>query len=88
MKRFLVLLLLFNGVLAFGQSRPKGLKIKEFVIQSDTLRIDSLSINPGFLEIYGAQGIEIEPENYQVDFAGARLWFLDQEKWKGKKIKL
>ena len=86
MKRFLVLLLLFNGVLAFGQSRPKGLKIKEFVIQSDTLRIDSLSINPGFLEIYGAQGIEIEPENYQVDFAGARLWFLDQEKWKGKKI--
>ncbi len=88
MKRYLVLLLLFTSILTMAQSRPKGVQTKEFLVQSDTLQIDSLSINPGFLEIYDAKGVEIEPAVYHVDFAMAKLWFLDSEKWKNKKIRI
>ena len=88
MRKFLVLLLLLTGVLAMAQSRPKGAKVKDVIIQNDTIQIDSLSINPGFLEVYDQRGALIEQSLYQVDYANATLWFVNKEAVLGNKIRI
>ncbi|MGB5322387.1 MAG: hypothetical protein WBN12_08955, partial [Lutimonas sp.] len=88
MKRFLVLLFLLSGVLAMAQSRPQGAKVKDLIIRNDTIQIDSLSINPGYLEVYDQSGVIIERERYQVDYTKAKLWFIHKEDVLGKKIQI
>lgn len=88
MKRFLVLLFLLTGVLAMAQSRPKGTIIKNILISNDTIQIDSLSINPGFLQVHDQRGVEIAKELYQVDYARAKLWFTKKEDVLGKRIQI
>ncbi len=76
MKRFLVLICIFTGVLAFGQNKPKNVKTKTFTILSDTIQIDSLSINPNYFKVYNYIDNQIiEPYFYVVDFAKANLVF-------------
>jgi hypothetical protein len=88
MKRYLVLLFLLSGFLAMAQSRPKGAKVKDLIIRNDTIQIDSLSINPGYLEVYDQSGVVIERASYQVDYAKAKLWFIHKEDVLGKKIQI
>ncbi|MCP4884535.1 MAG: DUF2460 domain-containing protein [Flavobacteriales bacterium] len=88
MKKILVLLLLLIGVLASGQSRPEGTKIKDVLVRSDTIQIDSLSINPGFLEVYDQRGVRIAPSFYQIDYVKAKLWFNDKTSYSGSKIRI
>lgn len=88
MKRFLVLLFLLSGVLAMAQSRPQGAKVKDLIIRNDTIQIDSLSINPGYLEVYDQSGVIIERARYQVDYTKAKLWFIHKEDVLGKKIQI
>ena len=88
MKRFLVLLFLLTGVLAMAQLRPKGAIIKNMLVRNDTIQIDSLSINPGFLEVYDQKGVIIEQTLYQVDYAKAKLWFINREDIIGNSIQI
>jgi len=88
MKKILVLLLLLTGVLASGQSRPEGAKIKDVLVRSDTIQIDSLSINPGFLEIFDKKGDLIDASLYQADYVKARLWFKKKEDYFGSNIRI
>ncbi len=73
------MLFLLSGVLAMAQSRPKGAKVKDLIIRNDTIQIDSLSINPGYLEVYDQSGVIIERALYQVDYTKAKLWFIHKE---------
>lgn len=82
------MLFLLSGVLAMAQSRPKGAKVKDLIIRNDTIQIDSLSINPGYLEVYDQSGVVIERASYQVDYAKAKLWFIHKEDVLGKKIQI
>ena len=79
MKKILVLLLLLTGIFASGQSRPEGAKIKNVLVRSDTIKIDSLSINPGFLEVYDHKGVLIDSSLYQTDYVKSELWFTNKE---------
>jgi len=87
MRRFLVLLLLLTGVSAMAQTRPKGTQIKDVLVQSDTIQIDSLSINPGYLKVYDQRGVLIDQSFYQVDYAKAKLWFINKDLFE-KKIRI
>lgn len=85
MKRLLVLLFLLMSFATMSQSLPQGTITKEIVVRSDTIQIDSLSINPGFFRIYDDKDL-VEEAFYKVDFARALLWFKSSEIWLGKKI--
>ncbi len=82
------MLLLLTGVLAMAQSRPQGAKIKGVFITNDTIQIDSLSINPGFFEVYDKTGNLLQPSLYQVDYAKATLLFLNREAVSGSEIRI
>ena len=42
-------------------------------VTADTIRIDTLSLNPSYFKVFHANGQEAEPEKYRVDFARAIL---------------
>lgn len=67
MKRILVLA--FIGLSAWSQAQigTTESRIKILEVHSDTLRIDSVSISPYYLEVYDEQGNEIDPSTYRVD---------------------
>lgn len=88
MKKILVLLFLFTGVLVKGQSRPEGLKIKDVLVQSDTIQIDTLSINPGFLEVYDHEKKLIDPSLYTADYVRANIWFKNKVSYLGREIRI
>ena len=88
MKKILVLLLLLTGILASGQSRPEGAKIKDVLVRTDIIQIDSLSINPGFLQIFDQKGALIDASLYEVDYAKAKLWFKKKEDYLGSEIRI
>lgn len=88
MKRILVLLFLLLSLIVSGQSIPEGVVIKDYLVQSDTVQIDSLSINPGYFKLYEDQNKLVEADLFEVDFAKARLWFKDPVYWKDKKVRI
>lgn len=88
MRRFLVLLLLLMSVLAKSQNRPYGARSIEFTIKSDTIQVDSISINPVFFEIYDLQKRKVDYNQYSVDFAAAKLWFSNPDRWINRKIEV
>lgn len=54
-----------------GQTGPDKIKTRILEIQSDTTRIDSLSLNPYYLEVFDEKGEEIDPKYFEVDFSKA-----------------
>lgn len=88
MKRMLILLLLLSSVLAVAQSRPKGVKKLNIFVQSDTIRVDSMSINPGYFEVYDVTGRLIESELYEVDYQEALLFLKESAHFIGNYINI
>lgn len=87
MKRILVLLFLFTGLVTMSQSHSQKTVSKELVVRADSIVVDTLSINPGFFQIYHNENLVAEAL-YKVDFAKALLWFETPENWLGKRIKV
>ena len=88
MKKILFLLFLFYGVLATAQSQPHGVSVKEVLVSNASIQIDSLSINPGFFEVYDQKGSLLDPSLYQVDYAKASMWFRQKEAFSGQRIQI
>ncbi|WKK66903.1 hypothetical protein [Lutimonas zeaxanthinifaciens] len=86
MKNILSLLILFLAAVGFGQESTKDIVKKLVEVRTDTIQIDSVSINPGHFEVYDRNGIQISRIEYVVDYARAILWFNDTDLFYGKTI--
>lgn len=75
MKNILVLVCIFIGFFAFGQNKPKNVKIKTFEIASDTIYVDSVSISPDYFKVYTSSNEIIEADKYHVNFEKSMLVF-------------
>ncbi len=88
MKRILVFLFLLSNLIVSAQALPEGVVVKEYLVQNDSIQIDSLSINPGFFKLYDEQAQLVQRDLYVVDYTKARLLFKDPIYWKGKKVNI
>ncbi|MGI9532762.1 hypothetical protein [Lutimonas sp.] len=88
MRRILVCLVFLSFVMANAQAPPEAVVQKEYVVHSDSIKIDSVSINPGYFKLYNAQKELVEEHLYRVDYAAALLFFKEPEAWKGKRIQV
>ncbi|AUC16475.1 hypothetical protein BTO06_15540 [Tenacibaculum sp. SZ-18] len=64
----------FISLLGFGQKKLKEFRSKKLTLKSDTIQIDSVSINPTFFKLFSKDGKEISKEQYQVDFVKSKLF--------------
>lgn len=74
MKFFTCILIGFISVSGFSQNPTSNYKTKKVAIK-DTVRIDSVSINPNFFSIKRKDSSIIDSTYYNVDFAKALLTF-------------
>lgn len=72
-KKILLKLLLLIGFISQAQTVSKDFRSKKFIIQKDSLQIDSITINSQRFKILNASNKEINPEEYQIDFIKALL---------------
>jgi len=72
-KKILIFICFFVGIFTYGQNKPKNIKIKTFNIVSDTIQIDSLSINPNYFRVYHIDNQLIDSVYYHVDFVKSLL---------------
>ena len=86
MNRFLAMFTILSTALAMGQTHSKDLITKIINVESDTVYVDSKSINPNFFEVYDSQKKRMDPDQYEVDFTKAKLWFNDPERYKKTSI--
>jgi len=73
MKKIIVIIYILIGYLGFGQDKPENVKTKIFTIISDTIQIDSLSINPNYFKVYNKENNEIDEDSYEVDYTRSLL---------------
>ncbi len=73
MKRALCIFFLFFGLIAFGQLDSKNFRSKKLNITSDTINIDSISINPFLFKVYDSDGELIDNSKYEIDYTTANL---------------
>ena len=72
-KKIIIFICFFVGLFTYGQNKPKNVKIKEFNIVSDTIKIDSLSINSNYFRVYHKDNQLIDATYYHVDFVKSLL---------------
>ncbi|NNC70255.1 MAG: hypothetical protein HKN90_05455, partial [Flavobacteriaceae bacterium] len=73
-------LLLLYAISSFAQTKSKNFKSKTIQVTNDTIRIDSVSINPDQFKLYAKNKDRIQKKEYQIDFSKALL-ILDSEKY-------
>lgn len=78
MKRILTIIIIFTGCFVFGQNKPHDIKTKIFNVESDTIQIDTLSINPNYIKVYNSQNHEIDSLYYEIDFAKSQLYIKNE----------
>jgi hypothetical protein len=71
-----------------AQAIPEGVVVKEYLVQADSLKIDSLSINPGYFKIYDERNNLVQEDLFTVDYARASLQFKNPDYWKGKIVRV
>lgn len=87
--KLLFILCLFIPLKAFSQDLPKSLRNKQLFIISDTIRIDTLSVLPGSLVLFNADGSEIPTADYVFNPATSVLVFVNTLKdYNGETIRL
>ncbi len=74
MKYIVSILLFFISFCALAQNKTSNYKTKKVVVK-DSIRIDSISINPNSFSIKNKDGVGIDSTYYTVDFAKAILTF-------------
>jgi hypothetical protein len=82
-------LTLLSELYAFSQDLPKSLRQKDIHINSDTIRIDTLSIVPGSIKLIDESGLQINPDNVFYDYAASVLIIKNNfQNYNGKSIKI
>ncbi|MCF6297227.1 MAG: hypothetical protein L3J08_04460 [Flavobacteriaceae bacterium] len=74
MKKFLVIITILLSFAAYGQDKPRNVKTKIFTIISDTIQIDTLSINPNYFKVYKNNNQLIDSTFYKVDYIKSQLF--------------
>ena len=75
MKKGLLALILFISVQVQAQIQSKNFHIKSFLVQNDSVRIDTVSISPSNFKVFSEDAIEIDSSKYQIDFSKSLLVF-------------
>ncbi|WP_442265005.1 hypothetical protein ACSIGC_11715 [Tenacibaculum sp. ZS6-P6] len=70
-KLFIFFLLIATA--GFSQRNLKEFRSKKINVKTDTIQIDSVSINPTFFKLLNSKGDSIPKHKYQVDFPKAKL---------------
>lgn len=70
----------FMAVGVIAQTKPKEFRAKKIQVTSDTIRIDSISINPRNFKVLTPENTPIDSTNYTVNFGLAQL-IIDKEKY-------
>jgi hypothetical protein len=71
--RYLFLCFFFTGFLAQAQKTSKDFRSKKIIVKKDSIRLDSVAINPQLFKILDARNKLISSENYTVFFSEALL---------------
>ena len=72
-KKISFLFFLFFGFFAYGQEKSKEFRSKKIIVVRDSIRLDSVAINPYKFKIFDANNTLINLKNYQVDFSNSLL---------------
>jgi hypothetical protein len=75
MKKGLLLLFLLVSVISYAQIQSKNFHNKSFVVKTDTIIIDSVSITPFNFKVFSEKNVQIDSSKYTVDFSKALLVF-------------
>ncbi len=75
MKNSLLVLLLFISVQIQAQIQSKNFHKKLFLVQNDSVRIDTVSIGSSNFKIFSEENKEINTSNYSVDFSKSLVIF-------------
>ncbi len=73
MKHCLIILICLLGISSHAQSTSRNFRTKTLLVKNDTLRIDSVSINPYNFKVLDSAKQVIDSTNYKADFATAIL---------------
>ena len=87
-KKYLVISCLLFGLVSFGQNKPNKLKTKFIKVETDTILIDSVSINSNYFKVYDTDNIELDSTSYRIDFAASKLILLNNFSKFGDTIKV
>ena len=88
MRNILVIITILTSVLAFGQAKPKNIKTKIFTKLTDTIQIDTLSLNPNYFKVYSVDNQVIDSVFYRIDFVKANLILKSNVQTSLKEIKV
>lgn len=72
-QRILFFLLLFIGLSIQSQTVSKDFRIQKFLIENDTIQLDSVALNPQEFKVLNASLKEIPSSKYSIDFSNAIL---------------
>lgn len=75
MKNSLLVLILFISVQIQAQIQSKNFHKKLFLVQNDSVRIDTVSISPSNFKIFSEENIEIDTSKYSISFSKSVVVF-------------
>lgn len=78
MKKVLCIGFIFLSMLSHAQNSSSNFRSKKIELAKDTVKIDSVSINPVVFKIYSDDKTLIEPTSYNIDFTTSTL-IIDRE---------
>ena len=87
MKLILFFLSLLFVSVSFAQDLSSNYKSRKIVV-SDTIEIDSVSINPLRFQVFDKRGVVIDSSDYHVDFAKSILILSEKHKTSNDSITL
>jgi len=79
MKNSLLLLFLFISVHVLAQTQSNNLHLEAFLVQNDSITIDTISISPTNFKVFSEKNIEIDTSKYSINFVKSLLVFKNNE---------
>ena len=80
MKNALWICIFLLGLYAHGQSESKNFRTKSFIVQQDSIQIDSISINPFHFKVIDSNKKTVGTTEYTIDY-GKSLLIIDSKKY-------
>jgi len=75
MKKQLLIILLLISASVSAQIQSKNQHLKSFLVNNDTVKIDSVSISPFNFKVFSNSSAEIDSTKYTIDFSKSLLVF-------------
>ena len=79
-QRILFFFLLFIGFSIQSQTVSKDFRVQKYLIEKDTIQLDSVALNPQKFKVFNAFSKEIPSSEYTIDFSNAVL-IIDSTKY-------